>query len=185
MNREHLKKLVLEELEKTQDEEEGCLEEMGCPDSQDTIDHSHEQEGKMHRSSLFKMAKYSVDLLDIIQDEDDLPEWVESKITKAADYLAAVKKHIGGEIVRSSGNLMEEKDRMAAIRDAAEVDAYKLAGTATKAMNSAKDQIGEPLINKFFQNDDDKFGFLDKIHGDIQTDLLEEMGLSESKKNKE
>jgi hypothetical protein len=107
MNREHLKKLVLEELEKTQDEEEGCLEEMGCPDSQDTIDHSHEQEGKMHRSSLFKMAKYSVDLLDIIQDEDDLPEWVESKITKAADYLGIVKHYLEADDAREMGALEE------------------------------------------------------------------------------
>ena len=182
MNIDELRRMVLEACN-TCDAKQSSPCDMGI--GPQAADHKPKQPGKMARTNLITLARDTQELLNMFGDETELDDWIESKITKAADYLAAVKKHIGGEIVRSTGNLMEEKDRMAAIRDAAEVDAYKLAGTATKAMNSAKDQIGEPLINKFFQNDDDKFGFLDKIHGDIQIDLLEEMGLRESKKNKE
>ena len=110
MNKELLKKLVLEELGNMEKEEE-CLEEGGCghdhsmaPPMQDG-----DQEGRMHRSSLFKMAKYSVELLDMIQDEDDLPEWVESKITKAADYLGAVKHYLEADDARDMGALEEEQ----------------------------------------------------------------------------
>jgi hypothetical protein len=110
MNKEFLKKLVLEELGNIEKEEE-CLEEGGCgqdhsmtPPMQDD-----DQEGRMHRSSLFKMAKYSVELLDMIQDEDDLPEWVESKITKAADYLGVVKHYLEADDAREMGALEEEQ----------------------------------------------------------------------------
>ena len=79
------------------------VKEMGCPSDMPKQDHDHE--GKMHRSSLFKMAKYSVELLDMIQDADDLPEWVESKITKAADYLEKAFKSISYEKGPGRGKL--------------------------------------------------------------------------------
>ena len=99
MNREQLKKLVMEEMSKL------TVDEMGCPSDMPKQDHDHE--GKMHRSSLFKMAKYSVELLDMIQDADDLPEWVESKITKAADYLGVVKHYLEADDAREMGALEE------------------------------------------------------------------------------
>lgn len=83
------------------------IDEMGCPSDMPKQDHDHE--GKMHRSSLFKMAKYSVELLDMIQDADDLPEWVESKITKAADYLGVVKHYLEADDAREMGALEESK----------------------------------------------------------------------------
>jgi len=67
--------------------------------------------GKMARTNLMTLARDTQELLNMFGDETELDDWIESKITKAADYLAAVKKHIGGEIVRSSGNLMEEKNK--------------------------------------------------------------------------
>ena len=83
------------------------VDEMGCPSNMPKQDHDHE--GRMHRSSLFKMAKYSVELLDMIQDADDLPEWVESKITKAADYLGVVKHYLEADDAREMGALEESK----------------------------------------------------------------------------
>ena len=66
-------------------------------------------EAKMHRTSLMKTMKYSEELLSMIQDSDDLPEWVESKITKASDYLSVVKHYLDGDMARSMGQLEEEK----------------------------------------------------------------------------
>ena len=83
------------------------VDEMGCASDMPKQDHDHE--GRMHRSSLFKMAKYSVELLDMIQDADDLPEWVESKITKAADYLGVVKHYLEADDAREMGALEESK----------------------------------------------------------------------------
>ena len=53
-------------------------------------------EASMARGQLARSAEISTALLDIIDDEDDLPEWVESKITLAQDYLGTVLDYIKG-----------------------------------------------------------------------------------------
>ena len=59
----------------------------------------NEREGRMAKSDLYRIAKYAQSVHDMISEYDDLPEWLESKITKAADYLASVKHYIEYEIV--------------------------------------------------------------------------------------
>ena len=63
--------------------------------------------GKMARTDLVTIAKDAQELVNMFGDDAELPDWVESKLTKAADYLNSVKKYIGGEIVRQQGGLME------------------------------------------------------------------------------
>jgi hypothetical protein len=60
----------------------------------------NESEGRMARSDLFRIAKYAQSVHDMLSDQDDLPEWLEAKITKAADYLASVKHYIEYEVVK-------------------------------------------------------------------------------------
>ena len=48
------------------------------------------------------MTKYSNELMDLLGDQDQLPSWVQAKITKAADYLEAVKHHLEYERVAPS-----------------------------------------------------------------------------------
>ena len=61
------------------------------------LDHS-DDEGSMARSQLRRSAKYSQKLEHMIRESDDLPEWVESKITKASDYLGSVYHYLDYEI---------------------------------------------------------------------------------------
>ena len=60
----------------------------------------HKGESRMSKSQLFKMASYSKKIHDMLKDDMNLPEWVESKITKAADYLGAVKHYLEYEMER-------------------------------------------------------------------------------------
>ena len=53
-----------------------------------------DHEGRMAKSQLYKMAKYSDELMSMMSDHDQLPAWVQAKITKAADYLGAVKHYL-------------------------------------------------------------------------------------------
>jgi hypothetical protein len=64
--------------------------------------------GKMARTDLVTIAKDAQELVNMFGDDAELDDWVEAKITKAADYINSVKKHLGGEIVRQHGGLMEE-----------------------------------------------------------------------------
>jgi hypothetical protein len=64
-------------------------------DSQDGRDLGYgEGEGRMTKSQLDKLARYSQSLHDKLMDDDDLPEWVQSKIAVAADNVGKVYHYL-------------------------------------------------------------------------------------------
>lgn len=82
-------------------------EPCGCPD----MAHNHDNnEGSMSRSQLMHMKKYAEELMYMIQDNSNLPEWVEKKITLANDYIAKVKHYLEGELAREQG-MLEQKSK--------------------------------------------------------------------------
>ncbi len=82
-------------------------EPCGCPDMM----HNHNNnEGSMSRSQLMHMRNYAEELMQMISDEDNLPEWVELKITLANDYIAKVKHYLEGELYREKG-MLENKTK--------------------------------------------------------------------------
>lgn len=54
-------------------------------------------EGSMARSQLGRTAELALMLQDMIGDDTNLEEWVESKITKSQDYLSSVLNYMRGE----------------------------------------------------------------------------------------
>ena len=66
-------------------------------------------EGKTSRKELKRIKKYSHELDQMLRNHDDLPEWVESKITLANDYIAKVKHYLEGDIYRQQGMLENKK----------------------------------------------------------------------------
>jgi hypothetical protein len=51
-------------------------------------------EGQMARTQLQTIMRNSKDLIDMLSDDDNLPEWVQSKITLAQDYVSAVRDYL-------------------------------------------------------------------------------------------
>ena len=96
---------------------------------------TQEREGSMARSQLYKLAKYSQELLEMFDDQTDLEEWVESKITKAADYIGSVKHYLESSNARSTGALEEAIDR------------EKLVQLAMGIINNMDDSDLEEFIN--------------------------------------
>ena len=56
-------------------------------------------EAKMAKSQLLRSAEYSTKIINMLEDDADLPPWVQSKITLASDYLAKVYHYLHGEEV--------------------------------------------------------------------------------------
>tara|TARA_Y100001938_G_scaffold87858_1_gene120367 strand:- start:540 stop:983 length:444 start_codon:yes stop_codon:yes gene_type:complete len=54
-------------------------------------------EGSMAKNQLARTAELATMIGDMIQEDTDLEEWVESKITKANDYLSSVMNYMRGE----------------------------------------------------------------------------------------
>jgi len=57
----------------------------------------YDQEGEMAKGQLDRAADAAQELHDILDDSDNLPEWVQSKITKALDYLDTARDYVKSE----------------------------------------------------------------------------------------
>jgi len=64
-------------------------EDCGCGKS-----NYEEAEGRMAKHDAMECADDARAIADMIQDTDDLPEWLEAKITLAADYMNRVKDYL-------------------------------------------------------------------------------------------
>ena len=53
-----------------------------------------DKEGKMAKYDAKEVYQDAVDGFKMIDEYDDLPEWLEAKITKAADYMNSVKDYL-------------------------------------------------------------------------------------------
>jgi len=47
----------------------------------------YDQEGETAKTQLQTIMRNAQDLMNLLEDDDNLPEWVQNKITKASDYL--------------------------------------------------------------------------------------------------
>jgi hypothetical protein len=56
-----------------------------------------DEEGRMAKSDLLKIAKYASRLFNMLQDETQLEGWIQAKITKASDYISSVMHYLEGE----------------------------------------------------------------------------------------
>ena len=83
-----------------------------------TINEGHkgkvDYEGKMAKKQLYKIAQYAKHLFGMMDNDTQLESWVQAKLTKASDYMGAVKHYLEGEIITSSPPVMNEDE---AIKD--------------------------------------------------------------------
>ena len=55
---------------------------------------SDDHEADMGRRQMFKTANYAVDIYEMMDDNEDYPAWIQSKLTKIADYIGVVKHYL-------------------------------------------------------------------------------------------
>ena len=60
-------------------------------------------EGQMAKADLYRAAKMSIKLFQMIQDNQDLEEWIQAKITKSADYLDSIYHYMEYQMKFGSG----------------------------------------------------------------------------------
>lgn len=94
ISKKELKKMIAEELNGS-----SVLLEMPQMNMLDPASNNYDKdpdgyEGNMAKRSLYHMAAQAQQLHDMLQDDENLQPWVQSKITKAADYLEKAFKAI-------------------------------------------------------------------------------------------
>ena len=58
---------------------------------------NHDSEGDMAQKQLLKINEYSNMLTNLMTDEKDIPEWVQSKLAVVADDISEIYHYMHGE----------------------------------------------------------------------------------------
>ena len=93
ITKRQLRQIILEELEEIRTDGRGFSPDVVS--KYKTLD--NEGEGRMARGQLGRIEELASMIQNMVQDDSDLEEWVESKITKAQDYLSSVLNYMRGE----------------------------------------------------------------------------------------
>ena len=65
----------------------------------------YDQEGDMAKSDLRSIMANAKRVHDMLEDSDNLPEWVQSKITLAEDYMSTVANYMTSEMSESNDDI--------------------------------------------------------------------------------
>jgi len=107
-----LKELFMEELKPTLEE---VMKELGV--ETDATNYHGEQlpppdmlgdpdyEGEMARVELRTASKYACELTDMLKNTDQLPAWIQAKISKASDYLTVARNYLVNRSELESGRV--------------------------------------------------------------------------------
>ena len=83
LNKDVLVKMIKEQID------EMC----GVGPSMMKRDHG-DHEGSMARQQMYKTMNYAQEIYDNLPEDAELPAWVQSKLTKIADYVGSVKHYL-------------------------------------------------------------------------------------------
>ena len=65
-------------------------------------------EGKMAKAQLISIVKNAKDLFDSMDDNTQLKSWIQSKLTKAEDYISSVRTYLDGESLSTTTPLIHD-----------------------------------------------------------------------------
>ena len=121
MNEERLKELIKKSLSKPMGEElKGDQKKLdankdGKISGEDfkmlrSMKEEVDYEGEMAKSELYRLIKNAKLIMSMLDDDTQLEGWVQSKITKAADYLNSVSQYLEFQSVNNSNPLDEKTE---------------------------------------------------------------------------
>ena len=87
LTKEKLKQIIKEEWDRSNLEEMHQCATHDYDHSADTQDQELDYEGNMTKGQLFTIGDAALKLHDMIKDEDNLPEWMQSKIAQAQEMI--------------------------------------------------------------------------------------------------
>ena len=97
-----------------------------------------DEEGWMAKSQLYKIAKYAGELHSMIGDTDQLEPWMQAKITKAADYMGAVKHYMEYSMVSNVAQAVVPMAEPEAVPMDVEPEAVPMESVKEEEVNEGK-----------------------------------------------
>ena len=120
-----LRQLIKEQIE------EACGDMQSISMGVDHNDNDEDHEGSMAKRQMFKTAQYAAEIFDNISDDDEFPAWIQSKMTKIADYISVVKHYLEYDHVMGE-KLDKDADAGDYVRDFEKSDAEQFKGKSKK-----------------------------------------------------
>ena len=140
----------------------------------------YDQEGDMAKSDLRSIIANAQKMHDMIDDADNLPEWVQSKITKAEDYISTVANYMASEMSEEvmqegrpsqrhplEGHEYHKKSDEALVHIAKDAHsaAEAMKGHNTDAENKYRDQANDSATVRHFRKTSGKPDWYKKKYG--------------------
>jgi hypothetical protein len=75
----------------------------------------YDKEGEMMKNQLRQICSANEKLMKMVGDDDNLPEWVQNKVTKATDYIRSVRDYLEAENGDDDEKEMDEAKRTVTI----------------------------------------------------------------------
>ena len=92
ISKQKIQKIIKEELEMAQNSSEMAY---SGPKTESKID---DLEGEMAKDQLCHIAQYAIAMASVLEDDQELEGWVQSKITLAKDYVSKVRHYLETEL---------------------------------------------------------------------------------------
>tara|TARA_R100001460_G_scaffold105099_1_gene151359 strand:- start:383 stop:817 length:435 start_codon:yes stop_codon:yes gene_type:complete len=125
LNESTLRQLIAEEIT------EMCGDMQSIDMGLDATHHDEDHEGNMAKRQMFKTAQYAADIFDMIEDGQEFPAWIQSKMTKIADYIGVVKHYLEYDEVMGE-KLDKDADAGDYVKDFQKSDAEQFKGKSKK-----------------------------------------------------
>ena len=132
----------------------------------------HNKEGKMAKYDAKEIAQDAIAVFKMVGEDTDLPEWLEAKVTKAADYMNGVKDYL----THHQSGVNEDNGGIHSGKTCDQVHPKISHGeweNKLKTESLIKRIIKEELLKKLINEDDDDrgtYGFETGVAGDIGSD---------------
>jgi len=132
----------------------------------------YDYEGDMAMGQLKSIIANSQRMHDMLSDDTNLPEWVQSKITLAEDYISTASNYMQGEMSEETVNEYAALAGVAGRMIASKLAKNAGAGVATRVMSGAAGSIAaKSAVKKFSptketneETIEEKRGLWDNIH---------------------
>ena len=108
----------------------------------------YDNEGEMAKDQLLIMSDAAGELHDMIDDEENLPEWCQNKITKAMDYIDTVRDYMIAK--KSKVGDMDDDDKDVKEEMKAPKGVSKMVNKAVKDYKKGVSEISVGMRNKYY-----------------------------------
>ena len=130
-------------------------EAIGAKDKQDEGEYGYE--GDMAMSQLRTIIRNSEEMMKVLDKETDMPEWVQSKITLATDYLQTANDYLMSELEEAVGStpmnpsyrkIPDTEAKDAPFEGGREVKSSKSAAERVKKIAKGMEKLNTPKVKK-------------------------------------